>query len=88
MQSSCFRLKCDSVVYRKGFIEVTPAIHDGCVNIETWGIDADTNLEHVAWVDDVSDSSVVANCELEMTLDPARNLAESILAAIQSTEHK
>ncbi len=83
-----FRLTCDSIAYRKGFIEVSPAIHDGCVNIETWDIDADTILSDVTWLDDPSipDSSVIANTELELTAEQARSLAEALLAAAQSFE--
>lgn len=83
-----FRLKCDSVAYRKGFIEVMPEIHDACVNIETWDIDADTNLECASWVDhsSVPDSSVIANTELELTAEQARELATALLAAADSVE--
>ncbi len=74
--------------YRKGFIEVTPAIQDGCVNIESWDIDPDTSLDDVTWVDDPSipDSCAMANTELELAAEQARSLAEALLAAAASIE--
>lgn len=33
-----FRVRCDSVRYRQGFMEVTGQIHPGPVNIETWRV--------------------------------------------------
>lgn len=87
-QPSPFRLKCESVPYRKGFVEVTPSIHDGCVNIETWEVHAEASLEDAEWMDDPSipDPSVIANCEFELTALEARNLAEALLTASQSVE--
>jgi hypothetical protein len=85
-----FRLKCDSIDYRQGFIEVIPAIHDGCINIETWQIDPHTNLSNAKWVDDISilDSSSIANTELELTATQARNLAAALLVAAESLDGK
>lgn len=85
---SFFQIKCDTISYRKGFLEVTPGIHDGCVNIETWEIDASANLDDKAWIADPSipDSCVTANTELELTTTQARKFAEAILAAVKSVE--
>ena len=85
-----FRIKCDSVAYRKGFIEVTPGIHDSCINIETWDIEADTSLANASWVDDstIPESSVLANTELELTAEQARDLATALLAAADSVEQQ
>ena len=82
-----FRVKCDTIAYRKGFIEVTARIHDRCVCLETWDIDTDTSIADATWVDDSSipDSSVLGNTELELTADEARNLAQALLAAAKST---
>ena len=87
-QRSTFRIKCNSIDYRRGFIEVIQGIHDGCVNIETWGINSETELGDVAWVDhpSIPESSVLDNTELEMTIEQARSLANALLAAADSLE--
>lgn len=81
-----FRLKCSAIDYRKGFIEVIPAIHDGCVSIETWLIAADANIDDCEWVDDenIADSNVIDNCEIEMTASEAQRLAEALLRAVEN----
>ena len=76
-------MKCETINYRKGFLEVTPAIHDQCVNIELWEIDAETNISDARWVDDIPGTAVVSNCELEMTTNEARRLVEALLAALE-----
>lgn len=67
---------------------MTPAIHKGCINLETWKVDVATSIENASWLDDpnLSDSYVSANCELEMTVAEARSLAEAILEALESLE--
>ncbi|MEQ8211265.1 MAG: hypothetical protein RH917_15670 [Lacipirellulaceae bacterium] len=82
------RLKCNSVPYRQGFIEVTPSIHDGHINIETWNIKPEASLDNVSWVDDrsVPDADVLANIELELTAGEAERLAGAILAAIKALD--
>ncbi len=79
------RLKCESIPYRQGFIEVTPSIHAGHVNIETWDIQSKTSLDNVSWVDSdsISDEDVVANTELELTAFEAEKLADAIMAAVR-----
>jgi hypothetical protein len=83
-----FRVKCNSISYRKGFIEVTPGIHVGCVNIETWEIAIDTSLDSAAWVDhpSVADTSILANTELELTAQQARSLAKALLEAADAVD--
>lgn len=78
-----FRLTCESIDYRKGFIEVIPGIHKSCINLETWEIVVDANLEGVTRIDDsrVTDSQVIANTELELTVEQACLLAEALLKA-------
>lgn len=85
-----FRIKCDAISYRKGFLEVSAKIHAGCVNIEAWEIDAETNITDVEWVDDLSiaDSSVVGSTELELTVNQVRKLAAALLAAADSMDDR
>lgn len=63
-------------------------IHNGCVNIETWDIDANVDLANTDWVDDPSleDTAILANCELELTSNQARQLADALLEAASLAE--
>jgi len=88
-QNFPFRLKCNSISYRSGFIEVIPAIHENHVNIEVWDVRGDTALDDVQWVDEpaIQDSDIQGNCEIEMTMSEATKLAKAILAAVDSVEN-
>lgn len=83
------RLKCSGVPYRQGFIEVTPAIHEGYVNIETWDINPSVDLESLHWVSlvDLADDDVSSNTEVEMTIVNAKKLATAINDAIDRIEN-
>lgn len=83
-----FRVKCNSISYRQGFIEVTPGIHGGCVNIETWEIATNTSLDSATWVDhhSIPDTSLLANTELELSTQQARYLARALLAAAEAVD--
>lgn len=82
-----FRLRCEAVAYRQGFIEVQPQIHSGFVNIELWQVDPESNPEAV-WVCDelLFDDMVIGNVELELTPFQARLLAEALIAAASQVE--
>lgn len=59
------RLKVNNVAYKKGYIEVIADIHDGCINIETWEINADIDISNLELDDpNLPDEAVVANTEL------------------------
>lgn len=87
-QTFPIRLKCASIPYRKGFLEVTPGIHNEHINLEAWQIAPDTNLKDALWVDDpgLGDPSVISNCEIEMTVDEARELVDATLEALRLVE--
>lgn len=82
-----FRVRCNAVRYRQGFIEVISQIHPGLVNMETWEINAAVdiaglNLGEGAFTDD----DFVANTELELTPAQARALAAALMNAADRTE--
>lgn len=81
-----FRIKCMTIPYRKGFIELTPGIHEGCINLEIWEINAESDIDDCSWVDDESfdDSEVTANCEIELSLAEAQMLAEMIQRGVDT----
>ena len=82
-----FRVRCDSVRYRQGFIEVIPGIHAGLVNVETWEVSAEADITGLfPESDGLSDSDFVANTELELTPGQARSLAAALLAAADLLE--
>ena len=83
------RLRCSGVKYRQGLIEVADQIHAGFINIETWQISADADMqrdfpEDGRFVDDNS----VANTELELTPVEARALAAALLVAADEVERR
>ena len=81
------RLRLQAVQYRQGFVEVSN-IHSGCVNVETWSIDANVDLSNVEWVaaPSLSDDHVNANTELEFTAAEARLFAKYLLDAADRAE--
>lgn len=87
--SNPFRIRCDTISYRQGFIEVQSQIHPGKVNIEVWQVDPDVNISGT-WVSDdsISDDNITGNTELELTPSQTRSLAESLLAAASFAERE
>jgi len=81
------RIRCDSISYRKGFIEVIEGIHDGLVNVETWRVPPAVDASKMAldgsnW----EEGQVQGNTELELTPTQARALAQALLAAANLAE--
>ncbi len=84
-----FRLRCDAVKYRQGFIEVIGQIHPGLVNVETWQVSIDADIaERFPESDGLRDEDVVANTELELTPVQARSLAAALVAAADAAENR
>lgn len=69
-------IKCDSVEYRQGFIEVTPGIHDGCVNIEAWSTCSD--ISGVSSVRVFPSPVLTGGVELELGRDQAAELVGAL----------
>lgn len=69
-------IKCDSVEYRQGFIEVTENIHPGCVNIEAWNTFSD--ISQVSSVRESPGPEVTANVELELDREQAAELVSAL----------
>ena len=68
-------IKANTINYRKGFIEVIKNIHEGCINIETWNIHPDKDIETISLGDGkLSDDDVVGVTEIELSLSEARAL--------------
>lgn len=79
--SACF--KCNEIRYRKGFIEVVGGIHDGCINLETWGIHPDVDISSIDRPGQTSsDDEITGNTELEMSVETAEALVKALQAAI------
>jgi hypothetical protein len=85
--SERFRIQCDAVPYRQGTIEVLSRVHEGCVNLETWNVSADTDLSSFELGDGSrAAGSVLANTELELRPSEARQLAEALITAARRAE--
>jgi hypothetical protein len=84
--TTLLRLRCNSVRYRQGFVEVSN-VHHGCVNIESWDVSAEVEALP-DWVssETLTDKNIVGNCELELSADQARELAAFLLVAAKAAE--
>jgi hypothetical protein len=82
-----FRVRCDAVKYRQGFIEVIGQIHPGLVNVETWQVRPQADISGLDVESDrLTDADFVANTELELTPGQARSLAAALVAAADAAE--
>ena len=80
-----FRVRCDAVKYRQGFIEVIGQMHPGLVNVETWQVSVDADITGLyPESDGLTDDNFVANTELELTPAQARSLAAALVAVAKA----
>ena len=76
-------IRCYTVVYRQGYIEVQTEIHNKCINIETWLINPDIDISNRELTDEeISDEDIVANTEIELNLENAESLVGLLQEAI------
>lgn len=83
-----FHMRCDTVTYRQGFIEVIGGIHDGLVNVETWKVSAEIDITGLFPRSERLTDSDFSNTELELTPTQARNLAAALVAAADAEDSK
>lgn len=77
-------IKCDSVKYRQGYIEVLGDVHSACVILEVWEIHVDCDISGVELEDDsITDEDVIANTELELSIEKAEVLVQHLVEAIK-----
>jgi len=81
------RIRTNTVPYRKGFVEVTPCIHKGHVNLESWEVHAEVEISEHEWVTGLdSDEAIIANIEMEFSPSDARKLGNALLKAAEEAE--
>ena len=79
------KIKCNNVKYRQGYLEITPNIHDGLINIESWDIDPKVDITPLdISSEDFPCEAICGNTELELSLDDARELVRALEAAIKT----
>ena len=77
-------IKCNSIEYRKGYIEVRGDIHSDCVNMEVWNIHPDVNISSIDLGDNsMPDEAVTANTEIELSIQKAEDLVLQLTKAIE-----
>ena len=82
-------LKANTVNYRKGFIEVKGEIHPGCINIETWDIDANKDITELSLESEsIKDEEITANTEIELSIEEAKKLISMLEKEIEKQEVK
>jgi len=77
-------ISAKTVGYRQGHVEIRN-IHPGCVNIEVWAIDPDSDLRpaengHLVY----EDHEVIGDVELELSPDEALMLAQQLIASAEA----
>lgn len=83
------KLRCGVVPYRKGFIEVVPDIHDGCINIETWHIHPDVDISSPEIENGTfPDNAVIGNVELELSIAEAEDLIQTLMEAVAKVKFR
>lgn len=83
------RLRCDSIRYRQGFIEVSAGIHTGCINVEAWDIKPDFDISEAdVRGEDFPDDSLQANTELELDVETAEQLVAALQLAIHEIKER
>jgi len=83
------KLYCKGVPYRAGFVEVSPNIHPGHINLEIWNLDPDHDQRVTDIGDDCSvDTDVTGNTEIELDLAQAKELVRLLGMAIDAVERR
>ena len=82
-------IKCNSVEYRKGYIEVLAGIHDECVNLEVWNIQPEVDISSADLGDEsLLEDAVVSNTEIELSLEKAELLIQLLTTAVNNVRAK
>jgi len=82
-------IKCNSIEYRKGYIEVRGDIHIECVNVEAWNIHPDIDISGIDLGDDsMPEEAVTANTEIELSIKNAEELVQQLVEAIKVAQQK
>ncbi len=83
------RIQCNDVGHRKGYIEITAGIHDGCINLETWSIREEIDLaNHDVRDANFPDDGVTGNTEIELSVDQAHALIRLLEQAITKIKNQ
>ncbi len=73
------KIKCNSISYRKGFVEITSNIHDGFINFEVWNIHPDTNISSDNFsFDMITDGDITGNVEIELSVENAQEVLKAL----------
>lgn len=82
-------ISCNSVEYRKGFIEVRGDIHDDYVNVEVWNVHPDIDISGIDLdSQDMKDEYITANTEIELSIKNAEVLIKELQNAIEVANGK
>lgn len=81
------RVMCDSISYRKGYIDVSPEIHEGCVNLEVTNIHPEVDIFNVdIGEDEIADETFTGNTEIELSVENAEELVRVLQEAISKVK--
>ena len=78
---------CDNVEYRRGIIEVTPNIHEGCINLETWRVSVEwPGTSAAEWMEDEKEALTSHSTEIELSIEQAKELIAELQEAIEKSK--
>lgn len=73
------KIKCNTIDYRQGFIEVLGNIHANCVNLEVFWIHPEIDLSKKGLTfNEIPDKCFTGNVELELSLENVKELLVAI----------
>jgi len=76
------KIKCNTIDYRQGFIEVLGNIHANCVNLEVFWIHPEIDLSKKGLAfNEIPDKCFTGNVELELSLKNVKELLAAIKKA-------
>lgn len=85
--TSAKKIKCNTIPHRKGFIEVTPNIHPGCINLEAWDVRAEIDIASLDISDEAfPDDGVTGNTEIELSVHEAEEFVHLLQQAISKVK--
>lgn len=81
------KIHCKDILYRSGFVEVNPGIHDDHINLEIWNFDPD-RASKIVDEGSLADEDVTSVTEIELSVPQTRELIRQLQLAISKLETK
>jgi len=77
------RIRCNSISYRQGYIEIQANIHPGCINLEAWNVGSEFDIADPDALSALPGEAITGNIELELSVPEAEQLIKALQERIQ-----